>query len=642
MSDFTNPYNFVSLGDKCNKLADRNKGKLSGVLSCTITTKTPLFIPNTTNEHAFPKIDENIVREYNENNPERKLADKDDPKSFDFFSYEDISNQDRAEKYDIRPIIPGSSIRGVIRSAYETVTDSCLSTAGSEAPLHRRTNLPYRNCGVMKNGILYRAKKALIMPEAEPGFSSPNNPPPAFKRNVDITPWKKVKVSLSGESDTYRTSRGHDTRLQKVISVNKPNDVIEGYYLRSEPFGDSNNKHFDAVMIPNWHDTVRITPDDNERLKVLLTLYQENNPNAYKGFIDADTMPVYYEEVGNITYISPACISKEVFSRSVKSILINQGNHAPCETKTALCEACHLFGMVNNKESIASRIDFRDAVPEGVPSENWKNWYDSPRTLAILGEPHVSATEFYMDDPDSGCDVFNYDYKTVDRNRGKTALMDTPQDSQVKLRGRKFYWHSKTQVSANVNNDNPKQLWTVRPIKENCTFQFDIAFNRLTPNELSKLIWTLEIGERKTHAHKMGHGKPIGYGSVQIQVIRKKSHLWTLNDMLQIGTSPINVPQWQPNGAWVNEFTKMTNFDNCPNNVSYPIGVIDGKETVFNWFVLNREMLTRNAMNHKITNILPKAGDNNGSLPKYTKNGRGRNARYTPGNENGNRGNPNA
>ncbi|HOG35647.1 MAG TPA: RAMP superfamily CRISPR-associated protein, partial [Petrotogaceae bacterium] len=122
---FTNPYNFITLGNKCMRkpYEEYTKSPLkTGWIECTLTTKTPLFIPNTTNEDAF-------------------RINKKDHKSYDFFSYDDIKGQDRTKEFS-EPVIPASSIRGAMRAMYEAVTDSCMSTADDEKILYKRTPIP--------------------------------------------------------------------------------------------------------------------------------------------------------------------------------------------------------------------------------------------------------------------------------------------------------------------------------------------------------------------------------------------------------------------------------------------------------------------------------------------------------------------
>ena len=76
---YVNPYNFVSIDEMVERkdfLAVEND-VLSGVLTCTLETLTPLFMPNTTNEYTFSLKPETDAQ--------KKLFPS---KSFDFYSYE--------------------------------------------------------------------------------------------------------------------------------------------------------------------------------------------------------------------------------------------------------------------------------------------------------------------------------------------------------------------------------------------------------------------------------------------------------------------------------------------------------------------------------------------------------------------------
>jgi CRISPR-associated protein (TIGR03986 family) len=99
---FLNPYNFVRyleqrrpenhvLGDCPPPPHDRYVG-LTGRITCTVEAKTPLFISDS---HAI------------EEKP-------DDHKSYRFF------------QYDGKPALPASSLRGMVRSVFEAVTNSCF------------------------------------------------------------------------------------------------------------------------------------------------------------------------------------------------------------------------------------------------------------------------------------------------------------------------------------------------------------------------------------------------------------------------------------------------------------------------------------------------------------------------------------
>ena len=672
---FVNPYTFIGLEKKVNRSAgsagNAGENKFTGMLHCTLETLSPLFIPNTTNEHMFPHKDSDIARHHTN-------ASKTDPKSFEFYGYENLEKDENKNGAPFCPIIPGSSIRGMIRSAYEAVTNSCLSTTDPKTPLHKRTNTPYTNYGIVKDGKLYAAHKALIVPTTDngrciEGFSFADKNPSvngtrllngkptkaiAKIKRSSISPWQEIYVTLSAENDTYVTSdkttkegkiiKGHPTGHRKVVnysinSAEKNSHEYTGYYIMSEPFGTGYNKHFDAVIYGDSNrKPIRVLQKDEidelEKAKTLVKLYQNKKDNVYQGFAETNPMPVYYEIVGegddSFVYLSPACISKEVFTRTVHGILEQQGEFNPCVSVENLCTACSLFGMVGKNDALASRVSFRDAAPptKGTP-DKWDKWYDDLFTMAILGTPQISAVEFYMEDPGAQYSTYNYDYAVI--NKHKKPL----KDNQVKLRGRKFYWHSKKPLPADIKNDNPKQLWTVRPVSKNKKFTFEVAFDSLTLEELSSLYWVLTIGNNAAHAHKLGHGKPIGFGSVQITIDDEKSKVFVLNNNLSICQNPLpKLAPFTPESE--DAFLRITQIQNGFNNVQYPQGQVNGKQTVYNWFVLNREMPPAKPNSPALKNVLPDVLDEQ-ELPYYSKQGKQGKHDYEPKNTPSNRMAPN-
>lgn len=83
-------------------------------------------------------------------------------------------------------------------------------------------------------------------------------------------------------------------------------------------------------------------------------------------------------------------------------------------------------------------------------------------------------------------------------------------------RGRKMYWHSKPAKDSTPNNMNN----TVEAV--NGCFNFKIYFEEITQQQLNTLIWIISLGENKkdgTKLHKLGHARPLGYGSVKLQVV---------------------------------------------------------------------------------------------------------------------------
>ena len=95
-----NPHTFVSLGSGVER-SNHAKGDLSGVIHCSMKNETSLALPDLPNA-----VEETMIGEKGKTEKHKKAP---------FF------------KVNGKPVITGSEIKGVIRSAYETLSNSCLS-----------------------------------------------------------------------------------------------------------------------------------------------------------------------------------------------------------------------------------------------------------------------------------------------------------------------------------------------------------------------------------------------------------------------------------------------------------------------------------------------------------------------------------
>ena len=142
---FVNPYNFMPLGQKSPDAEPESSRKYTGVMEYSLRTVTSLFIPNTSNENAFDM--------------EKQCKDH---KSYDFFSYKDLSDLKGTIENELpHPVIPGSEMRGMLRNHYEILTNSCMSAADDEVRLSKRTQEKYlpgllERCSKSDGSVTYR------------------------------------------------------------------------------------------------------------------------------------------------------------------------------------------------------------------------------------------------------------------------------------------------------------------------------------------------------------------------------------------------------------------------------------------------------------------------------------------------------
>ena len=466
---FVNPYNFVPVGkDKKSYVQSENEKLHTGVLECRLITKTPLVIPDVMTEKVSDRIPEH--------------------KQYDFF------------RYDEKFVIPGSSIRGVLRSAYETATDSCFSTTKEEQIVTMRDESVYKPGMLIRDKEgkwdLYKAERqALFVRDYKKNDyeKEPNN-----CKKVTISELKKLGFGRR----LYVPKKNGGRRVKEYITQEDyskmppaaQREYKEGYLFIGERFIKKRNESI-------------FTLDSNEAIKkdvnieVLDIIYDTYNNAAinkqkkgefYKGYKEARDngyIPAWYtEEKGNIK-LSLASIGRKAYDNRMGNIV---GAKRPCRNRKDMCKACQLFGMVGNEESAGSKVRITDAI---CVSKNPMSEY---KTLGELSTPRISYLLFYTNGA-------SYD------------------DPSCEIKGRKYYWHDmrKSDLSKIVSVNKGKMNATYEALDSNNVFEFRVYYDGISKKQLDELIWSLTLSENKENSeycHKIGHGKPFGLGSVKIVI----------------------------------------------------------------------------------------------------------------------------
>ena len=569
MANVVNPYSFVPLGTapvRTSLDACYTGPLLTGRLDYTLTTDTPLLIPDT----AKTVQDEQV----------------EDHKRYPLFRLPDGT-----------PTIPGSELRGAMRGVYEAVTNSCLSVLldSTEEPFSQRlpsTNgfkdhgllgidpetgewvlyaadvVDYlklsegRDGSLMCNGWLnwygheyHSGQHTRLRPDGPSGWLQFNRPITLYKKNYHVrllAPKAGRPVIFRWQDDTpYRAL----SNILKKSADNDPRSAAHGDLLAAlKRVHDNDPKQ--GGLVPVWY----LLADDNGTLRC---------------------------------YLSGASIGRVMQGRSWDEIM---GNYAPCADTDALCPGCALFGTVKGKGT-SGRVRFTDAEAEQYESLGNK-------TLPILSGPKPSAYEFYLEKPKSTDETsigfWNYDFCSLEETKYspdgtkrtiKKFRVYTPQP-----RGRKFYWHS----APRTENERFKQNATLEAMKG--TFKGSVYFDRITRAQLEELAFVLTLGEN-THAslrlHKIGHGKPVGYGSCKITLTG--GELRTLaqqNGTLCYTTEPLPLDSLlaahgriDTDSTSVKSLLKIADKRSTQGKtVEYPSAKDkNGNDKIFNWFTQNRK-----------------------------------------------------
>lgn len=644
---FINPYTFVPTDFSSIKKSNLEKinGSLTGVLNCRIITKTPIAIPDI----------ETREEEKNGHTKYRSMKINIDGKSI--------------------PFIPGSSIRGMIRSVYETMTDSCYST------VDKSEIITYRNAGTgFEPGILektgentfklwkadryiFKVKGTTLKDKyGKDQLDKKGNKKYTYKPfNIcsDMCEVNEKEISSSfkyGEkvyftecndkngNDAYKPIKGKKEQfvgyyIGNIYKEPKPNleGLKEGLVCIGEPF--DNVKHFESVFaFAKDEDNNILVCESGEKnnlsdatsiLDKIVNMYNDETINSkyskdkppyenrhYDKMKIGDSVPIWYKISENKDYkfidFSVADLGRSAYGKNMGQLL---GRKKRCETRENACETCGLFGLTGRGEktnkSAGSRLRFTDAI-----SINECELIEDV-TLKELASPKTSYLPFYS---------------LVENNEEKLTRSEwSYNNDKVILRGRKFYWHNLDKNAYKApkvgnNYEKTKRNSTMELIDVNSTFSFSVYYDSITEEELEKLKWVITLGvnsEEDNHCHKIGHGKPIGLGSIKIVIdenlLRKTKDSYRMEKK---GTN-ISLPNKLFNKKIVDSVCEVTTLDACKYPVMYPyvakpngtpyVGGNENKTAAHVWFKNNFPL-----GNKKPENILPRIGDQNKlPLPVY-------------------------
>lgn len=511
---FINPYTFVE-GEETKKYEGMTKrGDNTGVFTCRIYPKTPILIPDPFDKSKFRNNDSS--------------NDSSDDNKSEHYAYKFLHI---GAGENSKPVIPGSSIRGPLRNMYETLTDSCYATARPDQYITARPKKAFEPALLKKNGNIWELCSAT-----------------RYKFQIDeyftaIGEHLDSKIS----SMTYKAAVGNygkDVRFNQhnvyfAKNIGSSTAGKKGYYYVGEYIS---NKKYESIFVKK-NEIKNITPNSIKQafdaLKDTLKVYRDEkvnqkfvksivkwNADQHGGYANVDldafeknggVLPIWYKEVNGKYYFSLASIGRFKYYTPIDSIL-KKKNKMPCADLKKLCKACSLFGMVGNEEGLGSSIRITDAIFEGNISDSIKEY-----NLTELRTPHPSYLPFYAktDNYLSGYD-----------------------DPKCNIRGRKFYWHFKPDYNKLENLPEDKVDTKMCGIDKG-SFTFKVYFENITDEQLAELATLLCLGENDKNGkrcYKLGHGKPLGFGSakivvenIQIRDFKSKEHKYIIKSCSNLG-----------------------------------------------------------------------------------------------------------
>jgi CRISPR-associated protein len=524
------PYNFVELPEKivpAEPIPTHNcyhNNCRTGKIKCTLTTSSPLYIRCGMSQTDFAKFDaksdEELTKE--EEKEKRQILAP-------FF-------ENPANQY---PTIPGSSLRGMLRTLVEIVSYSKIDKVADKQLIYRAfadtTSLGefYRDRLLQEEGerqysFLMQAGYLIKIQQGSGWAIKPakNLVKGASFAKIDISqtarlikrPWHDIKhanqVSVPIEPMTWHPHRGGH---------------IELYYAKANPVSSGTSKSL-AVLLETGGmpgkkkmECVIGLPDDDAQLihipdypESMIQDYKEQLTKEQKKLLGKDGVlkpmhPVFYlMEEGKLVFFGHTMMFRLPYKESIKNFIPEPNykflpDYSYNSPTLDLTEA--IFGFVKDtkqkeNQTKAGRVFISDAkCQKSATGDIW-----------LKGNAHESIPLKILDNPKPT--TFQH-YLVQDSDKPDELKHYASSSEETIIRGHKLYWH-KENVGESKIEDQRSSRTDIKPIKENVSFDFTIWFENLSEVELGALLWVLDIAADKNYRLSLGMGKPLGMGAVQI------------------------------------------------------------------------------------------------------------------------------
>lgn len=618
---FVNPYTFVpapprpepdDAGHQSDDLADRRPDghhrlrddRWTGRLAVTLTVETPLLIPDTARAETDPRGH----RTY----PVRMR--------------------------DGRPYLAATSVKGMLRAAYEAVTNSRFGVFTGHADRLGYRMAPREGLKMVPARISDDGQHVVLLPgDTPPGGQGGGTLPlhaawlPQYDRGKptpdDFQHRRRYPDGMDpahgDEVDAEVILREHARRRFLYWSVVKlrpargsspePGDAqpqvgdrkaIRGWVCRTGQ--NAGNKHDERVFYAGsqpsaeqelteplraeWRNLIRNYREANRREDVKNRRRPDGSraaPDEFLGHEPGKTAwsPHQYDDTylglspgalcfatvdshrGNrVTGLYPVAIARALFPSPPEDLL--HPSLRPAERPDRLSPADRVFGWVSDSGTGTYRGQLRigPVICTTEPAEAVENFAHPGVPLAILSAPKPQQGRFYLTGDQRN------PHTPLDPRTPKGSWFTAPDGSAAPpqsragqgLRGRKVYWHhgglpdgywsdptgNRTQAPTrdrryqeyrraevettgddrssqrppdgkHVRDDQNRSVlgW----VKPRTTFSFDVEVTNLSDTELGALVWLCTLPE--DHFHRLGLGKPLGFGSVRLDVDEARTDL---------------------------------------------------------------------------------------------------------------------
>lgn len=487
----TTPYNFVPLSEKVvmpfwAKHVSHDipfKEEESGILDITIKAESPIYVRNGVS---------------------RDVTDSDKN------AFNNIDN-----KY----FIPGSSIKGMIRSVMEIMS---FGRIGNKVNDHRYSVRDFQNDDIYPKSLLAREVLCgwLFKKDGEyflddcgkPGRISHKTLDSFCKQEKKISTYYKNIKNITKDSKSAKAKydafpfdkRSHkftldfdiDRPIYKIDDNGNPGIIVFSGQpgVRVEEEGKKGKgKHLEFIFF----NPTQTFPVQEEAIKNFFFAYYDHDRNQQKedwkwrkGQLDkGEKIPVFFRKNSNsndsIKDIGLSLLYKITYDFSIKNIIDLQQKNA-----SAYDLAETIFGYTEKNDSLKGRVHVGHAFANGdiKPLET---------KTAVLAGPKASYYPNYIEQKANA--------------EGKVESYKTFKNETSKINGWKRYpVRSSNEPISNNGTDNVSARFS--PLPSQTEFHLQINYHNLRREELGALISAITFHNTEGLYHSIGSGKPLGYG----------------------------------------------------------------------------------------------------------------------------------
>lgn len=384
------------------------------------------------------------------------------------------------------PILPGSSMRGMIKNYLKIISCGTMRAENNEDLTSRHLYFrglaskckPFRDYYSSRMTKKINAGGKIIdVSKAEAGFLIRDNQGKWF-----VVP------------GVGRAIKDERTVSRVVTCIEWGNNCADCYTGKM-----NGKKHYYNISSPDYARKIPVAEsiiqdyrEDKTRKGLNLLESKWSNKGFIKGVNNIEFLvPCYYvvdARGENVLSFGHGRYYRIPYLKSIES-------HIPHDLRDAdaVDFADAIFGR---KEDWASRVAFEDAVIGGAVKLR------ASKSHNLMG-PNPTSFQLYL--------------------RQSMGGNSKHWDDDINIRGYKLYWHNNITENGwrfkDKNNGGKdmdvKGTIPIEPLAKGATFGGRIRFNRLSKEELGALLAVFALCDN-THCFKIGMGKPLGMGSMKL------------------------------------------------------------------------------------------------------------------------------